>query len=98
MDVDDRNERISKLTNIRITGVHASNLMRDIMPVLEQMRAIYLEDLVRSTRDNKVPDEFNTWRLVVLQDIQDFLREQASRGAGAARKLDKLTKAGGSNE
>lgn len=96
-DIDDRNKRIGKLTNIRITGVHASNMLRDLMPVLEQMRAIYLDDLVENTRANKAPDELNTWRLVVLKDIQDFLREQASRGAGAARKLDKLTNAGGSD-
>lgn len=93
----DYTEKLGRLDHIRLKGVHAENTRRELQPVIDQLRQIYLEDLIAKTREQGVPDDFNVFRLVVLDDVDKLLGEQVGRGAAAARKLTKLTNAGGSD-
>lgn len=93
---DDRTAKIGKLDAIRLKGVNAYAILRDVQPVIDKIRGIYLDELVDQTRAKGEADKFNVYRLVALDDIETILREQASRGARAAAKLRQIESAGGS--
>lgn len=96
MDPEEYTRKIGQLDAKRILGARAAETLHQMEPVFAELREAYLERLIVHTKANGKPDEYATWALAVLKDLKDLLSEQSSRGASAARKLDRLTDAGGS--
>lgn len=94
--IEERTARISQLDSVRLQGVRAAQIMRDMGPVFTELREIYNRQLVANTKELGEADTHTVYSLVALADIEAHLRQQARRGSGAAEKLDKITKAGGS--
>lgn len=95
-EIEERTARLSKLDSIRLMGVRAAQVLRDMQPVFAEMRDIYNGQLVENTKQLGQPDAHTVYSLVALSDIEAHLKQKARRGSGAAEKIDKITKAGGS--
>lgn len=96
IDPDKHTAQIAKLDTARILGSRAAETLHQMQPVFDEMRAIYGRQLVENTKAQGKPDDYTTWCLVVLSDMEALLREKAGRGARATRKLDDIQNAGGS--
>lgn len=92
-----RTARIAKLDSVRRMGARAERIMDGMQPVIDEIRGIYLRQLVENTKEAGEPDTYTVWQLVVLSDMETMLKEQAGRGARAAEKLRDLSNAGGSD-
>lgn len=95
-EIDERNAKLGELDSIRLMGVRAAQVLRDMEPVFAEIRDIYNRQLVVNTKELGEADTHTVYSLVALADIEAHLRQQARRGSGAAEKIQKITRAGGS--
>ena len=71
-------------------GQQAENALAAIKPFLDELRGKYIKRMTLQMRNNSVTDTYAANSIVVLEDIEQHLRELANRGEAAARKLEEM--------
>jgi len=96
-EAEKRMHLIESLDTRRILGARADGIRREMQPWFDALRDIYLKQLVENTKTLGSVDNHTAMALVVLADLENLLKREASRGAKASRSLEKTIHAGGSN-
>jgi len=98
IDPDKHTAQIAKLDTARILGSRAAETLHQMQPVFDELRKAYLRRLVEKTKAAGKPDEYATWCLSVLSDIEEYLKEISKKGGRAVGKLDKKLRQAESRE
>lgn len=94
MDEDERRLKIGQLDAKRMRGQRAASELRAIEPALQDLRDLYVEQLIKNTKADAKVDEFTVYLLVAQERLLADLKEKMRHGASADKKIKALTSGG----